>query len=304
MTGAAGEAGRITTVVGATEVSDELELIELGPEDKSAVTELVGSAPDSATRWVGVRVGEQLIAAAGWLPTQDGVRMVSPTVREDYQRQGIGDALIGAIEELSAVGLVEQGGLRTKRLFVSAADPGLAQWLMARGFTGQDGSYSRSLPLFLDVPTAEHMQELGRHLAGVVQAGDVIILNGELGAGKTTFTQGLGIGLGVEEPVTSPTFVLSRIHPGHDGKPDLVHVDAYRLADLDEVDDIDLDSDLDHSVTVIEWGAGVAEQLSAERLEIEIRRSDDPAEESRVVVLHPIGPRWIGVPLIGEGADG
>lgn len=160
----------------------------------------------------------------------------------------------------------------------------------------------RRLPEIVDIPTAEAMQALGVHLGGLFRPGDVVIATGGLGAGKTTLTQGIGVGLGVNEPITSPTFVLARIHPGAPGRPDLVHVDAYRLADGAELDDIDLDHDLDRSVTVIEWGAGIAEQLSDARLEIDIGRSDDPTNEVRRVVLRPIGARWDGIALVGEGS--
>lgn len=158
-------------------------------------------------------------------------------------------------------------------------------WLVA-------GGVRRPLPLVLEIPTAAAMRELGVRLGELARAGDLVILTGDLGAGKTTLTQGIGAALGVEGPVTSPTFVLSRIHRGGTGRPDLVHVDAYRLGGLDEVDNIDLDSDVDHSVTVIEWGAGMAEQLSDDRLEIDIRRAHGAETDSRTVLLRPVGSRW------------
>ena len=120
---------------------------------------------------------------------------------------------------------------------------------------------------------AEAMRVLGDALAGLLRAGDLLILTGDLGAGKTTFTQGLGAGLGVRGDVTSPTFVISRVHPSLAGGPALVHVDAYRLGGLAELDDLDLDASLDDAVTVVEWGAGVAEGLADDRLEIDIRRA-------------------------------
>lgn len=135
------------------------------------------------------------------------------------------------------------------------------------------------------------MRGLGRQLARVLRAGDVVILSGELGAGKTTLTQGIGEGLRVTSPVISPTFVISRVH--HGPGPDLVHVDAYRMGGGAELADIDLDESLDRSVTVIEWGAGLAEWLAADRLEIRIDREADT--DSRVVVLDGVGQRWQGV---------
>ena len=118
------------------------------------------------------------------------------------------------------------------------------------------------------MPTGAAMRALGRRLAGVLRADDLVLLAGPLGAGKTTLVQGLGEALGVRGRVTSPTFVIARVHPSLAGGPALVHVDAYRLGGLAEVDDLDLD--LDGSVTVVEWGEGLAEGLSADRLEITI----------------------------------
>ena len=108
------------------------------------------------------------------------------------------------------------------------------------------------------------MRELGRRLAGLLRAGDLVVLSGPLGAGKTTLTQGLGDGLKVRGPITSPTFVIARVHPSLAGGPPLVHADAYRLGGLDELDDLDLDRQ--GAVTVVEWGEGLAEGLSEDRL--------------------------------------
>jgi tRNA threonylcarbamoyladenosine biosynthesis protein TsaE len=126
--------------------------------------------------------------------------------------------------------------------------------------------------------TAEQTHNLGVRLAAVLDAGDLLVLSGELGAGKTTFTQGLGEGLGVRSGVISPTFVLVRIHPNlpdgpRPGGPDLVHVDAYRLGSAAEIDDIDLENTMDSSVTVVEWGHDRVEHLSESRLEIDLHRA-------------------------------
>jgi len=147
------------------------------------------------------------------------------------------------------------------------------------------------------VPTAAHMHALGRRLADLLQPGDLVLARGSLGAGKTALTQGIGAGLQVAGPVISPTFVISRVHRPLGGRPGLVHVDAYRLADLAEVDDLDLDASLDDHVTVIEWGEGKAEQLADHRLEIDIERSADPIDDTRTVRLHGVGDRWAGVDL-------
>ncbi|MGW0657918.1 tRNA (adenosine(37)-N6)-threonylcarbamoyltransferase complex ATPase subunit type 1 TsaE [Streptodolium elevatio] len=169
------------------------------------------------------------------------------------------------------------------------------------------------------VATGEEMREFGRRLAGVLRGGDLLVLSGGLGAGKTTMTQGLGAGLGVRGAVTSPTFVIARVHPSLVGGPALVHVDAYRLGATDdvagEVDDLDLDASLDESVTVVEWGEGKVEDLTEDRLTVVIERSEGtaPAEDGpldaegdsgeavgddpRVVTVRASGPRWAAVDL-------
>jgi tRNA threonylcarbamoyladenosine biosynthesis protein TsaE len=149
-------------------------------------------------------------------------------------------------------------------------------------------------------PDAEAMRGLGRSLAGQLAPGDLIVLTGSLGAGKTTFTQGLGAGLGVRGPVTSPTFVIARVHPSEVGGPPLVHVDAYRLGGVDEIDDLDLDTSLEQAVTVVEWGEGLAEGLSESRLEVDIVRNEDE-DEHRHVEITPIGPRWHALSFEGLG---
>jgi tRNA threonylcarbamoyladenosine biosynthesis protein TsaE len=146
----------------------------------------------------------------------------------------------------------------------------------------------------LRIPTAAAMQDLGRELAQVLRAGDLVILAGPLGAGKTTLVQGIGAGLGVRGPVTSPTFVIARVHPVVSGPgPVLVHADAYRLHSIAEVDDLDLDADLGRAVTVVEWGEGLAEGLAEDRLEISIEpvAADD---DTRLVRIIGHGGRWNG----------
>ena len=147
----------------------------------------------------------------------------------------------------------------------------------------------RLLPLRLTLPTPEDTRAAGERLAAVVRAGDLVFLTGDLGAGKTTLTQGLGAALGVRGAVTSPTFVIARVHPSLRGGPALVHVDAYRLGDSAELDDLDLDTDLDEAVTVVEWGSGLAEALSADRLEVRLERA---ADDVRTLTVTPVGGRW------------
>ena len=161
---------------------------------------------------------------------------------------------------------------------------------------------AKLLPVERVAESAEEARALGEKLATVLRAGDLVILTGDVGAGKTTFTQGLGAGLKVRGDITSPTFVISRVHPSLVGGPALVHVDAYRLEGLAELDDLDLDASLEEAVTVVEWGEGVAEGLAETRLEVTITRArgDDPLDDSidgrdaRHLRFAPVGGRWIG----------
>jgi tRNA threonylcarbamoyladenosine biosynthesis protein TsaE len=133
------------------------------------------------------------------------------------------------------------------------------------------------------------MKSLAASVGAVAKAGDLIVLTGPLGAGKTVFAQGLAQGLGVREPVTSPTFVIAHVH--RDGRVPFVHVDAYRLSSVAEVDDLDLDASLAESVTAVEWGAGLVEGLAESWLEVAIARHAD--DDVRDVVLLPHGD-WAG----------
>jgi tRNA threonylcarbamoyladenosine biosynthesis protein TsaE len=152
------------------------------------------------------------------------------------------------------------------------------------------------------------MHEFGLHLAKYLKAGDYLVLNGELGAGKTTFTQGLGIGLNVVGNVTSPTFVISRIHRSNGTGPELIHVDAYRLTSRDQLLDLGLDEH-PNSVIVMEWGASYISALTETWLQIDISRTSevdisqmnltDPAAGVRIVELTAIGNRWENQDLAG-----
>lgn len=132
------------------------------------------------------------------------------------------------------------------------------------------------------------MRSLGASLGRVCRAGDLLVLTGPLGAGKTVLAQGVGLGLGVTERVTSPTFVIAHVHRG--GRVPFVHVDAYRLSSVAEVDDLDLDASLAESVTAVEWGAGLVESLADSWLEVSIARAVDG--EEREVTLTPRGGDW------------
>jgi tRNA threonylcarbamoyladenosine biosynthesis protein TsaE len=168
----------------------------------------------------------------------------------------------------------------------------------------------RDVALTLADPAAT--RAFGRNLAGLLRAGDLVVLTGPLGAGKTTLVQGIGEGLGVRGQVASPTFIIARVHPSLGDGPALVHVDAYRLGSLDELEALDLDTSLDESVTVVEWGEGLVEVLSADRLEVTLDRghgsgestgsteldvADAEAAAPRRVAVRGVGSRWADVDL-------
>ncbi|WP_327369335.1 tRNA (adenosine(37)-N6)-threonylcarbamoyltransferase complex ATPase subunit type 1 TsaE [Streptomyces sp. NBC_01217] len=169
-----------------------------------------------------------------------------------------------------------------------------------------EGAAPGTVTVSLAVESPEQMQALGRRIAGVLRPGDLVMLTGELGAGKTTLTRGLGEGLGVRGAVTSPTFVIARVHPSLTGGPALVHVDAYRLGGgLDEMEDLDLDVSLPESVVVVEWGDGKVEELSEDRLQVLIHRAvGDTDDERRSVTLIGIGARWAGLRGAREALEG
>lgn len=253
------------------------------------------------------RFGERPAGAIFVLPGGESgaAQLQRVSVHPDFQGHGVAAAMIGSVHALAA-----DLGYRRTELFVRAEFPRLRAWWERHGYRAvaagssesQPGAtLTRLLPTRIEVPTALAMQALGEKLACLLRAEDVLILNGDLGAGKTTLTQGIGAGLGVDGPIISPTFVLSREHPGPRGSGlGLVHVDAYRLGSEAELSDLDLESEMGSRVTVVEWGQGLAEHLSENRLEIDIDRRDD----LRHVWIQPIGPRWDAVDLGSMGQGG
>ena len=156
---------------------------------------------------------------------------------------------------------------------------------------------------------ADQTRAFGEDLGRILAAGDLLMLSGGLGAGKTTLTQGIGVGMGVRGRVASPTFIVARVHPSLSGGPDLIHADAYRITDLNDLETLDLDSSLDEAVTVVEWGEGKTEAMSEERLAIEVRRASGGQAQRdgdvidlehmddgrRRIILRAHGHRWDGV---------
>lgn len=228
--------------------------------------------------------------------TGDTVRLERVSVLPAWQRQGVATVLVRE----TAIGLGLDGAAKLCAL-VRKEFPQVLGWWQRHGFevVGEEAGchlVCRTTPQVFEVATAADMRELGERFAGSLRAGDLIIAAGALGAGKTTLAQGIGAGLQVDRPIISPTFVLSRVHPSRVGGPALVHVDAYRLGSATELEDLDLIDTVGDSVTFVEWGTGVAEGLSPDRLEIAIER-DHPETDVRWVIAAGIGARWQGVRL-------
>jgi tRNA threonylcarbamoyladenosine biosynthesis protein TsaE len=291
-----------------------LSISRVGPESAAAVLAVVRTAfearpaldpPAAALTETEETIGALLSASGGLLARLDGepvgALVLDPVGSTTYLRRfgvvptaqghGVAAALIEAAVE-AADGSDDLTVVAREEL------PATIRFWQRQGFReiGRDSpNVELRRPLYthvLQAPDADAMRGLGRSLAGQLTAGDLIVLTGALGAGKTTFTQGLGAGLGVRGDITSPTFVIARVHPSLVGGPDLVHVDAYRLGGLEELDDLDLDTSVDEAVTVVEWGEGLAEGLAESRLEVVIERGEDEGSEARQVALTPVGPRW------------
>jgi tRNA threonylcarbamoyladenosine biosynthesis protein TsaE len=298
------------------------------PADAPGMVEVIHAAfgarppldpPSTAADETAASIRDQLAAGGGVYATVDGepagsillhpvadrpgqVSWHRVSVHPAYQRHGIATAMVDAALDYGA-----ELGYVSVELFAREEFTELIAFWQHRGFVVDRPAangviLTRELPLVVEVPTAEQMQDLGERLAELLRPGDLIIATGDLGAGKTTLTQGIGRGLDSEGAVISPTFVLSRIHASRSDRPSLVHVDAYRLSSPDELDDLDLDATAADAVTVVEWGAGLAEDLAEHRLEIDIRRSAHPTggaehPDSRLVLLRPVGQRWSSVDL-------
>ena len=301
-------------------MTGELTVTEVGPEAAETMVAIVHAAfgarpvldpPATALDETADTVRAALSEGGGLLASLDGrpvgsvllvpgpdallLRRVA--VLPDAQHHGVAHAMAAHAEQLA-----RERGLDRVECLARAELPGTVRFWTSQGYVevAHDGTsltMVKELPVVIPVPTADDMRALGHRLAGLLRAGDVVVLTGELGAGKTTLTQGLGEGLGVRGGITSPTFVISRIHPSLGAGPALVHVDAYRLGGLAELDDLDLDVSVEESVTVVEWGEGLAEALSEDRLEVAVTRATGEdagsgAVETRRVRLRPVGRRW------------
>lgn len=219
------------------------------------------------------------------------------SVSPQYRKNGLATNLVRATAEM-----LTDAGFRRLQLMARAEFPQIISWWRSHGFeisreVPLGYILALQLPLRVEVPTANDMRQLGVRLASVVKAGDIIVATGELGAGKTTLTQGIGEGMGVAGAVISPTFVLARIHRSLHGATDLVHVDAYRLGSAAELEDLDLEASMAKSVTLIEWGDGLVRDLADSWLDVTIRRSGETDDECRTVFLAGFGQRWADVDL-------
>ncbi len=255
-----------------------------------------------------------------------GLRRVS--VDPAHQGHGVASAMVGLAEDVAEVRDLDGTWCGAREEL-----PETVVFWLRRGYavTGRRGrllQLAKALWVAVPVPTADATRAVGERLARLVRAGDLLVLSGDLGSGKTTLTQGIGAGLGVRGAVTSPTFVIARVHPSTVGGPDLVHVDAYRLGGFPELDDLDLDASVGESVTVVEWGGGLAELLADAWLDVRLDRLDnggavaltaagphagagsatarggvagadvpDGDDEARVVSVRPHGARWMSAPL-------
>jgi tRNA threonylcarbamoyladenosine biosynthesis protein TsaE len=319
---------------------EALRVVDAGPDDAEPVLEVIRRAftarpalvpPSTALEETEQSVQAVLSAAGGLLVLRRdrpvgallfddsrtgllGLRRVS--VDPAHQSHGVASAMVGVAEDVAAHRNLDGVWLQARLEL-----PETLSFWRRRGYVeltrnGPMLELGKALWLASSLPTAEATERFGRQLAGLLRAGDVVLLDGELGAGKTTLARGLGAGLGVRGEVTSPTFVLARVHPARGDGPALVHVDAYRLDGAAELDDLDLDETQEHAVTVVEWGAGLSEELADSWLEVRLERwseggeaalasagpdraatSVEPSPDGRVVSVRPRGPRWVGAPL-------
>ncbi|MCX6398016.1 MAG: tRNA (adenosine(37)-N6)-threonylcarbamoyltransferase complex ATPase subunit type 1 TsaE [Propionibacteriales bacterium] len=289
--------------VGAERADEVLAMIHRAFADRPAL-----DPPATAMSETAASVSAALASDGGLLAFHDGEPIGTLLFQDRGRLLGVrrfgvvpdarGHGLAGLLAYRAALVAAGRGKVGLS-LEARAELPATVRFWQQNGYVevGRDGprlDLLRLLPVQVALPTPSDTRSVGRRLGAVLAAGDLLILTGDLGAGKTTFTQGLGEGLGVRGPITSPTFVIARVHPSLADGPALVHVDAYRLGDSAELDDLDLDTDLDEAVTVVEWGSGLAEALSSERLELTLERA---ADDVRTLTITPVGLRWLAADL-------
>jgi tRNA threonylcarbamoyl adenosine modification protein YjeE len=266
------------------------------PDDGAVVRQLTGEAmpgcPGGAL--LAVAADRPVAALRHWPDPSQPTRLHwlgQIVVAPERRRSGIATALIAAAGHDAA----EHGytALRARLENGPDADASAGRRLLVSlgwQLLEADGrTQTYGLPLPRATPDAAAMRRLGERIAAVLRAGDLLVLTGPLGAGKTTLAQGIGAGLSVPDRITSPTFVLAREHAG---RIPLVHVDAFRLGSLTDLDDLDLDTAMTDTVTLVEWGEGLVEGLTEGHLSVQLSRSDDAADELRWVLLRSTGPAW------------
>ncbi|MQA05789.1 MAG: tRNA (adenosine(37)-N6)-threonylcarbamoyltransferase complex ATPase subunit type 1 TsaE [Streptosporangiales bacterium] len=271
----------------------------------AALAETVDSVREALARNGGLlcTIDGEPVGALLLDPDGDGIWLRRVAVEPRFHKHGIASALVAYAEDLAAA-----RGFDWVRVIARAELPGTVRFWRHRGFFDEsaDGTtlvLGRPLQVELQLPTPADTRALGRQLAAHVAPGDLLLLTGDLGAGKTTLVQGLAEGLDVRGQVTSPTFVIARVHRSRGDGPPLVHVDAYRLGGVAEVDDLDLDVVVEESVTVVEWGAGLVEELSDDRLELALTRpSGEETGDERTVRITRVGDRWRTTDLRKLGA--
>lgn len=287
-------------------------LVRMGsPEDAPALAEALTGAPadddlvERVRRWLAdglcvlAETDEEPAHPLGALQLVDvggHAEVHTLVVVPEQDEEVVGTALLrGAAQVATDLG---SPWLRVRGFSAHPAERvALRRLLVEKGYRPDGEDLVGALPVRVEVPDGPSMQALGAWLTALLEPGDLVLASGDLGAGKTTLTQGIGLGLGVDSPVISPTFVLVRRHRGQEGRAGLVHVDAYRLGSGAELVDLDLDETMADNVTVVEWGAGIAEDLDQSHLSVDIRRSGDPDDETRTVYVEGVGPRWRDVDL-------
>lgn len=299
----------------------EVRIDEVGPEYAGEVTAVIHAAfagrppldpPATALRETEESVRRELSAHGGLLATVHD-RPVGALL---FRRVGtmLGLRRVGVLAEVRqlgvaarlarvAEGVAESRGCSGLVLEAREELPATVRFWHRQGYMEVDAAgprlqMVRMLPVVRRLATAEDTRAMGVGIGALLMPGDLVILSGDLGAGKTTLTQGIGEGMHVRGPITSPTFVIARVHPSLAQGPPLVHVDAYRLGGAAELDDLDLDTDVENAVTVVEWGDGVAEALAGSRLMIELERDPD---DVRTLRMTPVGRRWAEIDLRGLG---